>query len=67
MMTNVNKPKSRRAFDASFKLHVAQMVKNQGLSSTQVCKDMKLGERAVRRGSANLKLSSKAKVALASR
>ncbi len=48
-MTDVNNPKSRRAFDASFKLQVAQMVKNQGLSISQVCKDMKLGESAVRR------------------
>ena len=42
-MTNANKPKSRRDFDASFKLQVAKMVKNQGLSISQVCKDMKLG------------------------
>lgn len=39
----------RRSFDASFKLQVVQMVKGQGLSVTQVCKDMKLGESAVRR------------------
>lgn len=46
MMTNVNNQKSRRAFDASFKLQVAQMVKTQGLSISQVCKDMKFGERS---------------------
>ena len=39
----------RRSFDASFKLQVVQMVKRQGLSVGQVCKDMKLGESAVRR------------------
>ena len=39
----------RRSFYASFKLQVVQMVKRQGLSVGQVCKDMKLGERAVRR------------------
>lgn len=36
-------------FDTSFKLQVVQMVKTQGLSIAQVCKDMKLGESAVRR------------------
>jgi transposase len=45
----VNKQKSRRVFDTSFKLQVAQMVKVQGLSISQVCKDMKIGESAVRR------------------
>jgi transposase len=39
----------RRSFDTSFKLQVVQMVKRQGLSVGQVCKDMKLGESAVRR------------------
>jgi transposase len=49
MATEVNNQKSRRTFDASFKLQIAQMVKIQGLSIGQVCKDMKLGESAVRR------------------
>lgn len=49
MVTEVNNQKSRRTFDASFKLKVAQMVRIQGLSIGQVCKDMKLGESAVRR------------------
>jgi transposase len=39
----------RRAFDANFKLTVAQMIKDQGLSISQVCQDMNLGETAVRR------------------
>ena len=39
----------RRAFDASFKLQVVQMIKDQGLSVGQVCRDMGLGETAVRR------------------
>jgi len=39
----------RRVFDAAFKLKVAQMVKDQGLSVGQVCEDMGLGETAVRR------------------
>lgn len=39
----------RRKFDASFKLKVVQLIKEQGLSVSQVCQDMKLGETAVRR------------------
>ena len=49
MATEVNNQKSQRTFDTSFKLQVAQMVKVQGLSISQVCKDMRLGESAVRR------------------
>ena len=45
----VSNPKSRRVFDTSFKLQVVQMVIAQGLTIAQVCKDMKLGESAVRR------------------
>ena len=44
----VSNPKSRRVFDTDFKLQVVQMVKAQGLTIAQVCKDMKLGESAVR-------------------
>src|SRR5471030_3176826 len=40
---------NRRTFDASFKLKVVQMIRDQGLSVGQVCRDMKLGETAVRR------------------
>ena len=40
---------SRRNFDSSFKLQIAQMVRKQGLSVSHVCRDMKLGETAVRR------------------
>ena len=39
----------RRAFDVSFKLPIVQMVKDQGLSVGQICRDMKLGETGVRR------------------
>jgi transposase len=39
----------RRGFDASFKLQVVQMVREQGLSVPQICRDMGLGETAVRR------------------
>ena len=39
----------RRTFDPSFKLKVVQMIRDQGLSVGDVCRDMKLGETAVRR------------------
>src|SRR5690625_3020965 len=41
--------RKRRTFDAGFKLQVVQMIKEQGLSVGQVCRDMDLGETAVRR------------------
>ena len=44
---NVTRSK-RRIFDASFKLQVVQMIREQGLSTGEVCRDMKLGETAVR-------------------
>ena len=39
----------RRAFDAAFKLQVVKMVRDQGLSVGQVCKDLNLVDSAVRR------------------
>ena len=39
----------RRVFVASFKLQAVQMILSQGLSIGDVCRDMKLGETAVRR------------------
>lgn len=39
----------RRVFDAAFKLRVVQMVRDQGLSVGQVCREMGLGQTAVRR------------------
>lgn len=39
----------RRKFDASFKLEVARMIKDQGLSVTEVCRSMGVGDTAVRR------------------
>jgi transposase len=41
--------KDRRTFDTSFKLRIVQMIKEQGMNVAQVCRDMKLGETAVRR------------------
>jgi transposase len=46
--------RTRRVFDASFKLQVVEMIRSQGLSIAQVCQDMKLGETAVRRWLAQL-------------
>jgi len=39
----------RRKFDDSFKLEVVKMVKDQGLTISQVCRSMNLGETGVRR------------------
>lgn len=39
----------RRSFDSEFKLQIVKMVKDQGLSVGQVCRDMSIGETAVRR------------------
>jgi transposase len=41
--------KKRRTFDDSFKLQVVKMIKDQGLTVTQVCQDLNIGETAVRR------------------
>jgi len=41
--------RTRREFDDSFKLQVVKMVKEQRLSVAQLCREMDLGETAVRR------------------
>ena len=41
--------KQRRTFNAEFKLQIVQMIRKQGLSVGDVCRDMKLGETAMRR------------------
>jgi transposase len=41
--------KKYRKFDASFKLEVVKMIKDQDMSVGQVCRDLDLGETAVRR------------------
>lgn len=41
--------RERRTFSAEFKLQVVQMIREQGLSVSEVCRDMKLGETGVRR------------------
>jgi transposase len=45
----MKKRSTRREFDARFKLEVVRMVKDQGLSVTDVCRSMDLGETVVRR------------------
>ena len=41
--------RNRRSVDAAFKLQVVRMIRDQGLSVGQVCRDMNLVESAVRR------------------
>lgn len=41
--------RERRSFDAAFKLQVVKMIQDQGLTVSQVCRELKLGETAVRR------------------
>ncbi|WP_439444557.1 IS3 family transposase [Xanthomonas translucens pv. translucens] len=42
-------PRIRRNFDTAFKLQVVQMIRDQGLSVGQVCRDLDLVDSAVRR------------------
>ena len=48
-MTTQETPKTRRHFEPAFKLQVAKMVRDQGISLNQVCTDMNLVPSAVRR------------------
>lgn len=40
---------ARRTFDTHFKLQIVRMIKDQGLSVSQICRDMNVGETAVLR------------------
>lgn len=40
---------TRRVFDSAFKLQVVKRVQSAGLSITQVCQNMQVGETALRR------------------
>lgn len=40
--------KKYRKFDVSFKLKVVEMIKDKGVSVAQACRDLDLGETAVR-------------------
>jgi transposase len=42
-------PRIRRSFDTEFKLQVVQMIRDQGVAVSQVCRDLDLVESAVRR------------------
>ena len=48
-MTTQETAKTRRHFEPAFKLQVAKMIREQGISLAQVCKDMDLVPSAVRR------------------
>lgn len=41
--------KHRRQFDISFKLEIVRMIKEQGLTTTQVSQSMGIGETVIRR------------------
>jgi transposase len=41
--------KQRRAFTPEYKLHIVQLIRDQGLSITQVCKDQSLGQSTIHR------------------
>ena len=45
----MTKKRTRRVFDVAFKLQVVRMIREEGLSVGQVCRDMDLAESAVRR------------------
>lgn len=47
--TSMTEKRTRRAFDAAFKLQVVRTIREQGVSISQVCRDMNLVESAVRR------------------
>ena len=40
---------NRRVFDDSYKLEIVKMIKDQGLTVSQVCQDQNIGKTAVRR------------------
>lgn len=41
--------RARRQFDTAFKLHLVQLIKDQGMSVQQVCLNKNIGQTAVRR------------------
>ncbi len=59
--------KQRRHYETAFKLEVARMVVDQGLSVAQVVKDMNIGRTAINRWINNTARSSKASRVLANR
>ena len=59
--------KQRKHYEAAFKLEVARMVVDQGMSVAQVVKDMNIGRTAVNRWIEHSALNNKASPASASR
>lgn len=49
----------RRVFKPEFKLHVVRVIKEQGLSIGQVCREMELSDSAVRRWVTQFEAESK--------
>ncbi len=41
--------KTKRTFDANYKLHICELIRKQGLTITQVCIDNSLGQSTVHR------------------
>jgi len=41
--------KTKRKFDANYKLHICELIRKQGLTITQVCVDNSLGQSTVHR------------------
>lgn len=41
--------KTKRTFDANYKLHICELIRKQGLTITQVCTDNNLGQSTVHR------------------
>ena len=48
-MTNKTPRRERRTMEPAFKLQVVKMIREQGLSVSQVCKDLDLTDSAVRK------------------
>ena len=42
--------KQRRQFDTSFKLEIVRMIKEQGLSISQISESMSIGQSSIRPG-----------------
>lgn len=47
-MTDKTQRRPRRSIEPAFKLQVVKMIREQGLSVSQVCKDLELTDNAVR-------------------
>ncbi|MCU9564157.1 hypothetical protein [Proteus mirabilis] len=41
--------KTKRNFDANYKLHICELIRKRGLTITQVCTDTNIGQSTVHR------------------